>query len=73
MLSGLVIVGGGTLICTVTNPDGALEGFKVASNLSQNFGVAAMAVSLVVTPVVSLFTKKLPEEQIETAFAGLKK
>ena len=32
-------------------------------------GVAAMAVSIVVVPIVSLFTKKFDDKHIESVFA----
>lgn len=57
MLSGLIVVGGGTLFCVLTNPAGAAAGFQQASSLSQDLGVAAMAFSFVIVPLVSLFTK----------------
>ena len=65
LLSGLLVVGGCTLYYTVT------DSFAAASNLSQNFGVCAMAVSVLVTPLVSLFTKKYDPAALDTAFEGL--
>lgn len=73
MLSGIVIVGGGTLYYTLSCTDGPAAGFALASNLSQNMGVLAMGVSFVVTPVVSLFTKKLPQEHLDTVFTKIRK
>lgn len=68
MLSGIVIVGGGTLYYTLSCADGLAAGFKIASNLSQNMGVIAMAVSFVITPLVSLFTPKMSQEEIDAVF-----
>lgn len=65
LLSGLVVVGGATLFVTIT------DSFAAASNLSQNFGVCAMIVSFVITPVVSLFTKKYDTAELHTAFRGI--
>jgi len=58
MLSGLVIVGGAT----------AIFGFEWAKTMSQNLGVTAMAVSVVITPLVSLFTRKYSESHINNVF-----
>ena len=44
-----------------------LSGFDAAN--SPLFGVIAMAAGLVVTPLVSLITKKLPEEHVKAVFA----
>lgn len=68
MLSGLLVVGGCTLITTFSNPAGLAAGFAQASSLSQDFGVWAMAVSFVITPLVSLFTKKYSNEFTESVF-----
>ncbi len=72
MLAGIVVVGGGTLYFTFTCAEGPAAGFKIASNLSQNMGVCAMAVSLVITPVVSLFTKQLPAEHLDQTFTQIR-
>ena len=68
MLSGLLVGGGCTLITTFSNPAGLAAGFAQASSLSQDFGVWAMAVSFVITPLVSLFTKKYSNEFTESVF-----
>lgn len=60
MLSGIVVVGGATLVL----------GFETAKELSQNLGVIAMAVSLVITPVVSLFTKKMDVDTVSQMFTA---
>lgn len=67
MLSGIVVVGGLTLYFSLT------QGFAVAKSMSQNFGVLAMAVSLISTPLVSLFTKPLPKEHVDSVFVGIGK
>jgi Na+(H+)/acetate symporter ActP len=41
---------------------------KTGIGRSPFIGVCAMALSMIVTPVVSLFTKKPPEETIDKAF-----
>ena len=51
VISGLVTVGGATLVMSLTS------GFGVAASRSPEMGVAAMAVSFIVVPVVSLLTK----------------
>ena len=52
ILSGLLTVGGATLCISLTS------GFSAAAAKSPEMGVCAMAVSMVVVPVVSLLTKK---------------
>lgn len=61
-LSGLVVVGVLLIIFTMTS------GFEAAKALAPEFGVAAMAVSLVAVPVVSLFTKKPNQALIDKCF-----
>ena len=51
ILSGLLTVGGATLVITLT------DSFSVAASKSPEMGVAAMAISMIVVPVVSLLTK----------------
>ena len=68
MLAGIVVVGGGTLYYTFSCAEGPAAGFKLASNMSQNMGVIAMAVSFVITPLVSLFTPKMAQEEIDGIF-----
>ena len=65
VISGLVTVGGATLVITL------IDGFKTAASKSPEMGVAAMAVSLVVVPLVSLITKKKDKEKerVEEIFA----
>ena len=57
VISGLVTVGGATLIITLT------DSFKAAASKSPEMGVAAMAVSFAVVPLVSLITKKKQNDQ----------
>jgi len=67
ILSGLLTVGGATLVITLTS------GFSAAAARSPEMGVAAMAVSTIVVPVVSALTRKkiTAEEQarVEETFA----
>lgn len=62
MLAGLLTVGITTLIITLT------QGFPAAAAKSPEMGVAAMAVSLVVVPLVSAFTKKRDEQRVAEIF-----
>ena len=57
MLAGLLTVGGATLVITLTS------NFSAAAAKSPEMGVAAMAVSLIVVPLVSAFTKNKDEEK----------
>ena len=52
IISGLVTVGGATLVISLT------YGFSAAAAKSPEMGVCAMAISMIVVPVVSLITKK---------------
>ncbi len=52
LLSGTVVVGGLTLVETIS------QGFQSAIGNAPIYGVTAMAVSVIITPLVSLFTKK---------------
>ena len=52
IISGLVTVGGATLVISIAS------GFSAAAAKSPEMGVCAMAISMVVVPVVSLLTKK---------------
>lgn len=53
MLGGVLVVAAATLVITISG------GFSAAISKTPEMGVAAMAVSMVLVPVVSLFTKKL--------------
>ncbi len=56
ILSGLVTVGGATLVISLQS------GFSAAAAKSPEMGVAAMAVSLVIVPLVSAFSKHKKED-----------
>ena len=62
VLSGLLTVGGATLVISLQS------GFSAAAARSPEMGVAAMAVSLVVVPVVSLLAKNKDSERVEEIF-----
>ena len=64
ILSGLLTVGGATLVITLT------DSFSAAAAKSPEMGVAAMAISMIVVPVVSLFTKnkKADADRVEEIF-----
>ena len=57
ILSGLLTVGGATLVISLASS------FSVAASKSPEMGVAAMAISSVVVPVVSLLTKNKDKEK----------
>lgn len=59
-----------TIVLTIMNMNGngAYAAFKIASSKAPEMGVAAMAVSLAVVPIVSLFTKKFDEKHLNTVF-----
>ena len=57
IISGLLTVGGSTLVISLTS------GFSVAASKSPEMGVAAMAISFVIVPVVSLLTKNKAQDQ----------
>lgn len=65
ILSGLVTVGGSTLVISLTS------NFSAAAARAPEMGVAAMAISFVIVPIVSLLTKNKGKEQerIEKIFA----
>ncbi len=56
ILSGLLIVGGATLVISLN------AGFSAAAAKSPEMGVAAMAVSMIVVPLVSTLTKNSEQE-----------
>lgn len=62
MIAGLLTVGGATLCITLTSD------FAAAAAKSPEMGVCAMAVSLVVVPVVSAITKKKDAKRVEEIF-----
>ncbi|MBE6706334.1 MAG: hypothetical protein E7577_01685, partial [Ruminococcaceae bacterium] len=57
IISGLLTVGGATLVITITS------GFSAAASKSPEMGVIAMAVSFVIVPLVSLLTKNTEQEK----------
>ncbi len=62
MISGLLTVGITTLVITLNS------GFGAAAAKSPEMGVAAMAVSFVVVPVVSLLTKNKDAKRVDEIF-----
>ncbi|MBO5421548.1 MAG: sodium:solute symporter [Clostridia bacterium] len=62
MIAGLLTVGGATLYITLTS------NFAAAAAKSPEMGVCAMAVSLVVVPLVSAITKKKDTKRVEEIF-----
>lgn len=62
MICGILAVGIPTLVITASN------GFSAAVSKAPEMGVAAMAVSIVAVPVVSLFTKKFDKQFTEEIF-----
>ena len=64
MLSGLLAVGIPTLVISLSS------GFPAAAAKAPEMGVSAMALSIVVVPVVSGFTKKFDEKHITSVFSN---
>ena len=62
MLSGLLTVGIATFVITLTSD------FSAAAAKSPEMGVAAMAVSMIVVPVVSALTKKTDQQRVDEIF-----
>jgi len=62
IISGLLVVGISTLVISLNS------GFSAAAAKSPEMGVAAMAVSLVIVPLVSAFTKNKDMERVEEIF-----
>jgi len=64
MIAGLLTVGGATLVITLTS------GFSAAAAKSPEMGVAAMAISVIVVPVVSALTKNkaADEKRVDEIF-----
>ncbi len=72
MICGFLTVAVTTVVLTCMNAgDAGTIGaaFKLAAKKAPEMGVAAMAVSLVIVPVVSLFTKKYDNQFVENVFA----
>lgn len=55
MFSGLIIVGGATLVITL------VSNFATAVKMTPEMGVVAMAISFIIVPIVSAFTKNKSE------------
>ena len=66
VLSGLLVVGVSTLVISLNS------GFGAAAAKSPEMGVAAMAVSLIIVPVISVFTRNKDTERVEEIFACYK-
>ena len=62
VLSGLLVVGISTLVISINS------GFAQAASKSPEMGVAAMAVSMIIVPLVSAFTKNNDAERVEEIF-----
>ena len=62
IVAGLLTVGIPTLVITLNS------GFSAAAKCSPEMGVSAMAVSLVIVPLVSAFTKNRDTQRIEEIF-----
>lgn len=62
MICGLLTVGIPTLVISIG------QGFPAAAALAPQMGVAAMAVSAIIVPIVSLFTKKFTLDEISDVF-----
>ncbi len=63
VISGLLVVGISTLVISLNS------GFSSAAAKSPEMGVFAMAVSMVIVPLVSLFTKNKDIDRVEEIFA----
>lgn len=66
LVSGLAVVGIAVIAIT------CVSGFDAAKSFAPQLGVAAMAVSFAITPIVSLFTKKYSKEHTDAVFAANK-
>lgn len=62
ILSGLLVVGISTLVITLNS------GFAAAAAKSPEMGVAAMAVSMVIVPLVSAFTQVKNKDKVDEIF-----
>jgi Na+/pantothenate symporter len=62
VLSGLITVGGATLVISLQS------GFSAAAAKSPEMGVAAMAISMIVVPLVSAFTKNKDKQRVDEIF-----
>ena len=62
IIAGLLTVGGATLVITLTSD------FSAAAAKSPEMGVAAMAISMIVVPLVSALTKNKDQQRVEEIF-----
>ncbi len=72
MICGFLTVAVTTIVLTAMNmgsADGVYAAFQLAAKKAPEMGVAAMAVSIVIVPIVSAFTKKFDEKFLEGVFA----
>lgn len=67
-LATVVILTGYSMLSSPELSEGVFAAFKAASADAPVFGVTAMAVSVIIVPLVSLFTTKLPEPLVTSAF-----
>lgn len=74
MICGFLTVVISTIVLTCMNLDagGAGAAFKLAAKKAPEMGCAAMAISLIAVPVVSMFTKKFDDKFIGKVFAETK-
>ena len=63
MLAGFLTVAVGTVVFTVTRGS-----VSAAAKLAPEMGVLAMAVSMLITPAVSAFTKKFDSKFLDGVF-----
>lgn len=74
MLLGFMTIVVATIVLTAMNMQGSetIQGaFTLAAKKAPEMGVAAMAVSIVIVPVVSIFTKKYDKKFLEGVFAEM--
>ncbi len=72
MICGFATVAVTTVVLTCMNLDAGSIGaaFKIAAKKAPEMGVAAMAVSVAVVPVVSAFTKKFDDKFVKSVFTA---
>ncbi len=69
MLSGLVVVFS-MILYTTFSAETVEAGFKAAQGSSPTFGMTAMIVSIIIVPLVSAFTKGLPQKEVDAMFTN---
>lgn len=67
-LATVVFLTGYSMLSSPELSESVFAAFKAASADAPLFGVTAMAVSVIIVPLVSLFTTKLPEPLVASAF-----